>query len=55
MMTGALIGLGIGVTSAVILLARGLPLPWGRLAFGSGIGSGLIIGLILLLDALGRW
>lgn len=55
MISGALIGLGIGVTSAVIPLACGILLPWGWLALGSGIGSGLVIGFILLLDVLGHW
>jgi hypothetical protein len=55
MISGALVGLGIGVASAVILLARRAALPWGWLALGAGIGSGLVIGLILLMDALGRW
>jgi hypothetical protein len=55
MISGALIGLGVGVTSAVVLLVRRVPLPWGWLALGAGIGSGLVIGVILLLGALGRW
>lgn len=55
MITGALIGLGAGITSAVILLVRGRPLPWGWLALGAGLGSGMIIGLIVLLDVFEHW
>jgi hypothetical protein len=55
MLAGALIGLGVGVTSAVIALVRGVRLPWGWLAIGSVIGSALVMGVILLLGALGRW
>jgi hypothetical protein len=55
MISGALIGLGASMASAVILVVRARPLPWGWLALGTGIGSGLVIGLILLLDVLGQW
>lgn len=52
---GAAIGLLVGLASAVILITRPTPRPWGWLSLGAASGCALIFGLIQILDATGRW
>lgn len=55
MLDGAALGLLAGLVSAVILISRPTPRPWGRLSLGAVSGCALIFGLIQILDAMGSW
>lgn len=55
MLEGAAIGLLTGLASAVLLISRPTPRPWGWLALGAMTGCALTFGLIKILDATGSW